>query len=97
MARLSSTKSTHLVKQIYHFEGSSTSRVPFSSKEYSAPDRVRLELTSYTVQNPVTATLSKIIEHKVWLTKIVNTKISYYIIIAYMYMYVVDKISVVNV
>ena len=55
-----------LSSKFCHFEGSSTPRVPFSSKKCSAPDRERLELISYTVQNPVTATLSKIIEHKVW-------------------------------
>ena len=36
------------------------------TKEYSAPDRAILELTSYTMQIPVAASLSKTIEHKVW-------------------------------
>ena len=39
----------------------------FSSKEYIAPDRARLELTCSIVQNPMRASLSKIIEHKVLL------------------------------
>ena len=49
----------------FTLRGSCAPRVHSSSKEYCAPKKARLGLTSYAVYNPVRVSLSEIIQPKV--------------------------------